>query len=174
MHLILPELFVRQASDELGELGAAIPGGLEFLFAMGINRANSPTDMVRMSAGGLLQEMVLRLGRAADTGETRSVLLALNLLIPIGLQVGGDECYTSASPDNSLMKSCALSRSNAQLRAYVDANFHLIMQFLRDRVRAPALAICEKTVALNALQQVLAIMEGAEISHSWWGELVTT
>lgn len=174
MHLILPELFVRQASDELGELGAAIPGGLEFLFAMGINRANSPTDMVRMSAGGLLQEMVLRLGRAADTGATRSVLLALNLLIPIGLQVGGDECYTSASPDNSLMKSCALSRSNAQLRAYVDANFHLIMQFLRDRVRAPALAICEKTVALNALQQVLAIMEGAEISHSWWGELVTT
>ena len=174
MHLILPELFVRQASDDRGELSAAIPGGLEFLFAMGINRANSPTDMVRMSAGGLLQEMVLRLGRAEGEAETRSVLLALNLLIPIGLQEGDGEYCNGASPEGSLMKSCALSNSNEQLRNYVDANFHLLMQFLRDRVRAPTLATREKAVALRALQQVLVIMKGAEISHSWWGELVAT
>ena len=35
----------------------------------------------------LLQEMVLRLGRACSAADTQVVLLAFNLLIPLGLQV---------------------------------------------------------------------------------------
>ena len=49
-----------QAHDRTGELNDAIPGGLEFLFANGINRNYDLSTMVKASAVGVMQEIVLR------------------------------------------------------------------------------------------------------------------
>jgi len=74
-----------------------------------------------MCAEQLLQEMVLRLGRARPGSETQVVLLALNLLIPVGLQAGaldeGASC--SALGGGSLLGSIGLNGSNTALRSYV-------------------------------------------------------
>ena len=111
MHLILAELFVQQASDDTGDLNDAIPGGLDFMVSRGVDSSQSLSDMIGMCAEQLLQErgcrglghisapprpylgrtsspqeMVLRLGRASGERERGVLLLALNLLIPVGLQ----------------------------------------------------------------------------------------
>ena len=49
-----------QAHDRTGELNDAIPGGLDFLFANGINRNYDLSTMVKASAVGVMQEMMLR------------------------------------------------------------------------------------------------------------------
>lgn len=70
MHLILAELFVQQAADDTGTLNDAIPGGLELVAACGVS-SPSLSDLIQMCAEQLLQEMVLRLGRATAAGETQ-------------------------------------------------------------------------------------------------------
>jgi hypothetical protein len=70
MHLILAELFVQQAADDTGSLNDAIPGGLELVAACGVSSA-SLSDLIQMCAEQLLQEMVLRLGRATGKAETQ-------------------------------------------------------------------------------------------------------
>ena len=72
MHLILSELFVQQASDDSNELNELIPAGLEFMFSNGIDRDEGLTNMIRMNAEQLLQEMALRLGRARSKSVGRS------------------------------------------------------------------------------------------------------
>jgi len=47
MHLVLAELFVQQASDDTGDLNDAIPGGLDFIAACGVN-SDSLSDMIQV------------------------------------------------------------------------------------------------------------------------------
>ena len=84
------------------------------------------------------------------------VLLALNLLIPVGLQVGSldDNAACSALGGASVCGSAGLVGTNASLRAYIDANFHMIVQFLRDQLAARSRTTADKRVALNALGEV--------------------
>ena len=227
MHLILAELFVQQASDDTGDLNDAIPGGLDFMVSRGVDSSQSLSDMIGMCAEQLLQErgcrglghisapprphlgrtsspqeMVLRLGRASGERERGVLLLALNLLIPVGLQApplpppstspppsqpcscraAGLQAGTledgpvscSALGVGSALNSAGLVGTNAQLQAYIDANFHMIVQFLRDRLTSPTRSLADKREALHGLAQVLYIMRGGELSHSWWGETVAT
>jgi hypothetical protein len=84
------------------------------------------------------------------------VLLALNLLIPVGLQVSAldDGASCSALGGASALGSAGLNGTNSSLRSYVDANFHMIVQFLRDRLTARYRGGDDKRVALHALGQV--------------------
>ena len=50
----------------------------------------------------------------------------------------------------------------------------MIVQFLRDRLTSPTRSLADKREALHGLAQVLYIMRGGELSHSWWGETVAT
>ena len=113
--------------------------------------------------------MVLRLGHAQTAEEAGEVWLALNLLIPVGLQMGGDEATNGSSVQGSVISSVKLIRSNAQaphtsaictrdlgeisddlgdisaqVREYIDANFHMLIQFLRNKLSARAALISEK------------------------------
>ena len=113
-----------QAHDRTGDLNDAIPGGLDFLFANGINRNYDLSTMVKASAVGVMQEMVLRLGHAQTDDEAGEVWLALNLLIPVGLQMGADDATGGSSvPGSAMISSVTLVRSNMQAADPADPKY---------------------------------------------------
>eukprot|EP00962_Isochrysis_galbana_P046635 scaffold18805_cov84-Isochrysis_galbana.AAC.1 len=64
-----------------------------------------------------------------------------------------DGAICSALGGASALGSAGLNGTNASLRSYVDANFHMIVQFLRDRLTARNRSSKDKRVALHALGQ---------------------
>ncbi|KAL1524613.1 hypothetical protein AB1Y20_019502 [Prymnesium parvum] len=174
MHLILAEVFSRQAADDSLDDNDVnlIHASLEFMYCSGVARKEHLTAMIRMNSRELMQEMVLRLGRARGDGEVNKVLMALNLLIPAGLHVAEDELTNNRV---SLMSSLDVNGSNTQLRSYIDANSLMLIQFLRNKLTSRSALLRDKEVTLCALHRLLLIMEDdGGVPPGWWGEMVAT
>lgn len=147
MHLVLAEVFTSQASDDSEDADVAIPGSLEFMHTHGVARKEQLPAMIRMNCRELMQEMVLRLGRAADDAESANVLMALNLLIPAGLHATfDDDC---SNQQVSMMNSVDVNGSNGLLRVYIDANSLMLIQFLRNKISSRSAPRSDKAVALS-------------------------
>ena len=125
----------------------------------------------------MMQELILRLGRAPTEAARHHVVLALNLLIPVALTMP-DEGAPSAFPSGiggSALGSGAINESNEKLRAYLRTNFPLHASFLRARAVSRGVYRRERATAVRALREVLCLMErDAELSSSWWSEVIAT
>ena len=174
MHLILAEIFSQQAGDDSLDDNDInlINASLEFMYSSGVARKEHLTAMIQMNSRELMQEMVLRLGRARGGAEVAKVLMALNLLIPAGLHAAEEDSTNNAV---SLMNSVDVNGSNSHLRIYIDANSLMLIQFLRNKLSSRASLLSDKEVALSALHRLLLIMEDeGGVPHVWWGEMMAT
>merc|ERR1740139_5247 len=71
--------------------------------------------------------------------------------------------------------SCDVNGANMQLCAYIQQNYFMLMQFLREKVRHGTPS--ESHAAVHAIHKLLILIKEsghAEIQHSWWAELVVT
>ena len=84
MHHILVELFVHHG-DASGDADAVVSGGIDFMFAQAEFGEVTFHDLIKMCSGELMQELVLRLGGAADHGAYTQTVRPLNTLIPVAM-----------------------------------------------------------------------------------------
>ena len=178
MHLVLAEIFTEQAGDTPHQILTVAP---KFMYALGIPRSEDLGSMITMSARELFQEMVQRLGTARTEPETATVVMALNLLLPFGLNNWMDSdsaslmTATSRGGAASLISSLDVTRGNKQLVEYIDANAMMLLDFLRRQLSSRHATSEDKAVALHALHQLLRILEAdGSVPQWWWGEMVAT
>ena len=122
--------------------------------------------------------MVTRLGRAHGDAETATVLFALNLLLPCGLNVEAMSDTASLALLTAAgggLSSLDLVGRNKQLASYIDANAMMLLDFLRVRIASRHATAEDKGAALHALHQLLKVLEAeGSVPQWWWGEMVAT
>jgi len=139
MHHILVELFVHHG-DATGDANAVVSGGIEFMFAHAEFGDVTFHDLIKMCSGELMQELVLRLGGAADNGAYVQTVRALNTLIPVAMansSAEADEAGGDGMLSGQALGSSDVNGANMQLCAYIQQNYFMLMQFLREKVRTP-------------------------------------
>ena len=186
MHLILIELFVSHGEAAAGDDddGAAVKNGITFMYEMANEAFQQLTlpEMIKINCGELMQELVLRLGAAANQGGSAfgDVLRALNTLIPVAVTFIADDAEmegnASQMPSGMLGSeglSQGVNEANAVLRGFIQQNFFMLMQFLREK--ASHGLPCESAAAVRAIHEVLRLVkDGGALDASWWPELVAT
>jgi hypothetical protein len=177
MHHILVELFVHHG-DASGDANAVVSGGIDFMFAQAEFGEVTFHDLIKMCSGELMQELVLRLGGAADNGAYMQTVRALNTLIPVAMansNAEADESGGDGMLSGQPLGSSDVNGANMQLCAYIQQNYFMLMQFLREKVRHGTPS--ESHAAVGAIHKLLILIKEsghAEIQHSWWAELVVT
>ena len=139
MHHILVELFVHHG-DATGDANAVVSGGIEFMFEHAEFGDVTFHDLIKMCSGELMQELVLRLGGAADNGAYVQTVRALNTLIPVAMansSAEADEAGGDGMLSGQALGSSDVNGANMQLCAYIQQNYFMLMQFLREKVRTP-------------------------------------
>ena len=106
---------------------------------------------------------------AQGPAETNTVIMALNLLIPIGLQIDGvaDAAslsaaamqFTQGGAANALLSSLDVGGANNVLANYIDANAMMLLDFLRVRIASRKVTSEDKAIALHSLHQLLRVLE---------------